>query len=46
LGHGRYEQQPTPPVFVPFNAVPSVELYDLTFANMHTTHQPLRRLRI
>ena len=30
---GRYEQQLTPPVFVPFNATPTVALYDLTFAN-------------
>ena len=33
IGTGRYEQQLTPPVFVPFNATPTVALYDLTFAN-------------
>jgi hypothetical protein len=40
ISTGRYEQQLTPPVFVPFNATPTVALYDLTFANTMANIDP------
>ena len=40
ISMGRYEQQLTPPVFVPFNATPTVALYDLTFANTMANIDP------
>ena len=41
ISMGRYEQQLTPPVFVPFNATPSCALYDLTFANTMANIDPV-----
>jgi hypothetical protein len=41
ISMGNYEQQLTPPVFVPFNATPTCALYDLTFANTMANIDPV-----